>query len=230
MARAIVRQLGKQFTTSVVTPLAASGGFSAPGTGTYTTPSGVKYLRIYMIGGGAGGQGSGTTPVDPAGNGNQTVFGTSLLTASGGSRPVGANANGGTGGSGIINSPATGNIFSGGEGASGGALNAAGSRFVGGAGGEAPHFGGAGKNSVYSSAGSSGRFGAGGQGGGNNAINGVVSGAGGGAGGYLEAVITSPATSYTYTVGSVANGGTAGVSGFAGGQGGAGIIIVEEYY
>lgn len=53
-------------------------------------------------------------------------------------------------------------------------------------------------------------------------------GSGGGAGGYVEKLITSPAATYTYTVGAVANGGAAGT--YAGGNGAAGIIIIDEFY
>jgi hypothetical protein len=53
-------------------------------------------------------------------------------------------------------------------------------------------------------------------------------GGGGGAGGYVNAIIVNPSTSYPYIVGTGGTGGT-GTS-FAGGNGGSGIIIVEEYY
>jgi len=74
--------------------------------GVYTTPQGVLYIRVRMIGGGGGGQaaGSGTTPGADGSNGASTTFGTSLLTANGGTK--GANSVGGAGGSGTINSPA----------------------------------------------------------------------------------------------------------------------------
>jgi hypothetical protein len=53
-------------------------------------------------------------------------------------------------------------------------------------------------------------------------------GQGGGAGGYVEKLITSPAATYTYTVGTGGAGGAAGT--LAGGNGAAGIIIVDEFY
>jgi hypothetical protein len=49
-------------------------------------------------------------------------------------------------------------------------------------------------------------------------------------GGYIDAIITSPASSYSYQVGAGGTSGTAGTSGYVGGAGGSGIIIVEEYY
>lgn len=48
----------------------------------------------------------------------------------------------------------------------------------------------------------------------------------GGAGGYLEATISSPNATYSYSVG---NGGTPSGT-VPGGAGGSGLIIVEEFY
>jgi hypothetical protein len=46
---------------------------------------------------------------------------------------------------------------------------------------------------------------------------------------YVEHIISSPAASYTYAVGT-GGAGASGTTGGAGGSGAAGIIIVEEYY
>jgi hypothetical protein len=82
--------------------------------------------------------------------------------------------------------------------------------------------------------GSSGAGGAGGTntggvgGGGAGTAAGGATGAGGGAGEYFELYITSPSSTYTYTIGAGGGGGSAG--GNAGGSGGSGMIIVEEFY
>jgi hypothetical protein len=201
--------------------------------GVYTTPQGVLYIRVRMIGGGGGGQaaGSGTTPGADGSNGASTTFGTSLLTANGGTK--GANSVGGAGGSGTINSPASGFVILGGKGAAGGYP------YVGnlpsGWGGSGP-LGGGGAPGMTASNGSGdpgtpGQTNTGGGGGGgssNNASNFAASG--GGAGGYVEAFIPNPQAFYAYTVGDGGNGGAAAGNGKAGGKGGSGIIIVEEHY
>jgi len=53
------------------------------GSGTYTTPAGVKRIRVRMVGGGGGGAGGGST-YGAGGNGGDTTFGSSLLVAGGG--------------------------------------------------------------------------------------------------------------------------------------------------
>lgn len=58
--------------------------------------------------------------------------------------------------------------------------------------------------------------------------SGNASAGGGGAGEYFELYITSPAATYTYTIGAAGAGGAAGTN--AGGDGGSGMIIVEEFY
>ena len=54
------------------------------------------------------------------------------------------------------------------------------------------------------------------------------SGGGGGAGGYCELWVNAPAATYTYAVGAGGAGGAAGT--YAGGNGAAGLVIVEEFY
>jgi hypothetical protein len=53
---------------------------------------------------------------------------------------------------------------------------------------------------------------------------------GGGEGEYVEITISSPAATYTYSVGAGGAGGTGGTNGGTGGAGGSGYIIVDEYY
>lgn len=201
------------------------------GSGTYTTPSGVLYLRVKMVGGGGGGGGSGASGGTGTTGGN-TTFGTSLLSANGG---IGGATNGSLGGAGGTSSLGTGPIgtaLSGGYGQAGFTSSAVGSSPCGGFGGTAA-FGGAGSGGNGNGGGAGGgaiaNTGAGGGGAGGTATT-TFSGAGGGAGGYIDAIITSPSSTYSYAVGAAGTAGTAGTSGFAGGAGGSGYIEVTEYY
>lgn len=202
------------------------------GSGTYTTPANVLYITVEMVGGGGGGEGSGSTDGTAATAGGNTTFGTSLLTANGGGPGNGrGNGSGGAGGSTTVNSPAvtiaavTGANGDGSTGTGNGTLFGMGSR-----GGSSP-FGGAGGSTggVGSASGrnASANSGSGGAGGSGSAVAGAASGA---AGGYLKALISSPASTYSYAVGAAGAAGGAGTSGTAGGDGGSGVIIVTEYY
>ncbi|CAB4125824.1 hypothetical protein UFOVP53_242, partial [uncultured Caudovirales phage] len=189
------------------------------GTGaTYTTPSGVNYIRVRMVGG--GGSGANGTSYPATGTGGTTTFGTSLLTANGGTGGSGTNnGQGGTGGSATISSPAIGTALAGSYG-TGGAISAATNYIPGGSGGSSP-FGGAGVSANQSSGGAA-LANTGSGGGGASGVN-VAGGGGGGAGGYIDAIITSPLSSYLYTIG-------AGSAAAGGGSGGSGYIEVTEYY
>lgn len=202
------------------------------GSGTYTTPTGVKYIRVKMAGAGGGGAGSGTSGGSPTAGGN-TTFGTSLLTANGGSSPA-SQAVGGAGGTVTINSPAINILAStGGQGGGAGRLfNAAYFYAQGGYGGDSVGFGGGGKSASHTSSGTAGvaNTGGGGQGGG---LPGGVAGTqdcggGGGSGGYIDAIIINPLSSYSYSIGTGGTGGTG--TQYNGAAGGSGIIVVEEYY
>jgi hypothetical protein len=206
----------------------ANGGITVQkftsGSGTYTTPANCKNIYIKMCGGGGGG---GTTNNSGSGgSGGTTTFGTSLLTANGGS---GSGYLAGAGGSATISSPASGFTLTGGQGGGGmypGTL--VGAQYPGGYGG-VNAFGGS--ASAIAQAGASGAGAANTGAGGSGAvtyINNQYAGAGGAAGGYLEAIIASPSATYSYAVGA---GGTAGTGGAQnGGAGGSGVIIVMEYY
>lgn len=193
------------------------------GSGTYYTPSGVAWLRVRMVGGGGGGKGAPNAG-GAGSNGSNTTFGSSFLIAGGGlgSSDVGSynTGTGGTASGGQINL----------QGAPGGTGSQGGSQ-QGGPGGSSA-FGGAGAGGWNGIAGFAAitNSGSGGGGGGMSLGSGSNSGGGGGAGAYVEAYISSPAASYTYTVGAGGGGGTAGTSGYSGGGGGSGIIIVEENY
>jgi hypothetical protein len=207
---------------------------SAQGMATYALPTNPSplFLKVSIVGGGAGGTGSGTSAGTVPTAGLPSLFGTALLVAGGGG--VGSwGASGGAGGAATITAPAIGFSFVGGQGESGGAAAATGYRFPGGTGGHAPLFGGGGANAYYSVAGSAGQTntGGGGQGGGNNATTNNVAGSGGGSGGFVGATIASPSSTYFYAVGTGGTAGGAGAgSGVVGGAGAAGILIVEEHY
>lgn len=199
-ARAVLPATTTQYLTS---------GSSA----TYTTPSGPapRTLRIQMVGGGGGGGGA---TANNGTAGNTTSF--NSIAAAGGSAGPGnssVGAAGGTGGAGSHSLAIAGGDGQGGNGGNGAC--AGGNSFFGGGGkGQTGAAGGAGKTNS-----------GGGGGGGSSGANG---GSGGGAGEYVEFSITSPTTSYLYTVGVAAAGGAAG--GQAGGAGGSGLIIVTEFY
>jgi hypothetical protein len=193
------------------------------GSGTYTPANGITQIRVRMVGGGGGG---GATSTGTAGNGGiATTFG-SLLTANGGG--AGSNfANPGAGGTGVISLPLTGITQSGQAGSAGCVTGTAGSYLIGGFGGGTPL--GAGGGNVDPSGGglsAAANTGGGGGGAGNNGgANRYASGAGG-AGGYVDVIIVSP----TATAYSIGTGGAGGSGAQAGGNGGSGIIIIDEYY
>lgn len=189
------------------------------GSGTYTTPANVKYLKVTMVGGGASGSGGNGSGGSNAGG--NTTFGTSLLTANGGSAAANVIATL-NGGSFTVNSPAI-NVGSVNGGSGSGSNTAGGGHggvsFFGGSGG-----GGTGPTpSSFGGTAAAANSGSGGGGGGDNGST-LLGGPGGGAGGTVIAIIPNPSASYSYSVGA---GGTAGSNG---GAGGSGVIIVEEYY
>ncbi len=203
----------------------------ASGSGTYTTPAGVAYLRVRMVGGGGGGSGAGTaSTMGAGGNGGNTTFGGTLLVANfGGGGAI--NRTGGSGGTASIGTGAYGITISGSGGANGaytGTVNT--QNLPGGIGASSTLAGGGRGGSANAGTAATSNTGAGGGGGGAGAVASIYSGGGGGAAGYLEAVIPNPASSYAYVVGSAGAAGTAGTSGAAGGAGGSGYIIIEEYY
>jgi hypothetical protein len=205
------------------------------GSGTYTTPANVAYIRVRMVGGGGGASESGTAAGTPATAGGNTTFGTALLVANGGGAAVfglSGGAGGGTGGAASIASPAYGTALTGGSGG-GGVFKTVSTINLAGACGAASFFGGQGRGGQQQVAGGNGAANTGGGGGGAGGGNGLSSdtaGNGGGSGGYVEAFIPTPGASYAYAVGAGGTGGTAGTSGFAGGNGGSGYIEVTEYY
>jgi hypothetical protein len=199
------------------------------GSGTFTTPTGAAYLRVRCVGGGGGGGGSGSagSPANGA-SGGTTSFGSFVAGgASGGPNSLTGGFTGGAGGS-----------------ASGGHTNVVGGRGHSNMGNTSPAlfanygvngadgpFGGGGPggaNGAGAVGGNAQGFGGGGGGVGGNAS--VYGSAGGGAGGYVEGIITSLASTYSYAVGAGGTGGTGGTGGGNGGNGNAGVIIVEVFY
>lgn len=204
--------------------------------GTYTTPAGVKYIKVSMIGGGGGGTSpnlAGNYASNAGNNGAATTFGTSLLTAGAGSGGVSSGSGGvagagGAGGTNTINAgPLTVINISGSQGSAG--LNStAATAATGGAGGNSP-FGGGGPGGQNGNNGVAALANSGSGGGGASSAAGGGSGSGGGAGGFVQAIIVSPTTTYSYSIGAGGAISTAS-GGISGAAGGSGIIIVEEYY
>jgi hypothetical protein len=242
---ALVAETLQGFTPTQLTTYSTPNRQILTTSGSYTTPlnsagKAPLYLEIEMAGGGGGGAGGGQGSGSAAGTGGNTTFGSSLLTANGGTGGIwaGAGANGGTTtvGTGPVAFPTTGGT-GGGSGQTG--VSTTSQSISGGVGGTNP-FGGAGSGGSggYGTTGYSGvsNTGAGGGGGasGSGAGSGAAdSGGGGGAGGYIKAIISSPGVLYNYSVGvagTAGGAGTGGTGGTAGGPGGSGVIIVTAHY
>ena len=142
---------------------------------------------------------------------------------------IGGGGPGGLGGTATLGG-AVGVVWSGSTGQMGTYYLSQGNNDVGAPGGSSP-FSGAGQGGSPANASS-------GSGGGGGSIGGccaaVQAGSGGGSGGYVDAIISSPALTYSFSVGIGGAGGSpaaALASDSAPGQaGGSGIIIVEENY
>lgn len=198
--------------------------------GTYIRPSSPTplYIRLRMVAGGAGGSGSGTAAIGAGGNGGNSTFGT--FTAHGGTGGSGGTP--GAGGTGSAQ-PSNGFAVDGGGGGGGDNQTGANQTCAGATGGNS-YFGAGARGAGYSEQGGGGtggfHAGGGGGGAGDNNVVGAQAGNGGGAGEYLETLITSPSSAYTFSVGLAGTFGAAGTSGLAGGPGMTGMVMVEEYY
>lgn len=242
-------------TTTILTT-ASNGG---TGTGTYTVPDGTSWLRVRMVGGGAGGCGAGSTIISLGASGGTTYFGsTSFLFCDGAAQAVspafGAHPYS-EGGSATIGSALVGIALKGadGNGGAAGFLTSSASPEVlnqGAPGGSSP-FGGAGQPGYASNItiivtnvphpAATPNTGSGG--GSAGAVSHTPSsyygftGPGGGAGGYIDVIIPSTVlvSTYAYQVG---HGGAGGVSVVStdpnqspnGGDGASGQIVIEEHY
>ena len=217
-------------TTSMGTSNGGSSSSAPSYSVTYTTPAGCKRIFIRMVGGGGGGAGA---PFQLSGQvGGMSAFGTRN---SSGIFIAIIQANGGSGGY------STGSPAAPGGTATGGDVN------IQGGAGESEYYNGS-IGIVYGPAGSSVFGGAGYMG--NNNSPGIsaaeYSGAGGGAasnfnqslqhgaaGGYCEKTIINPLPQYAAYIGDGGKGGPGNPSnGYdsPGGNGGSGIIIIDEYY
>lgn len=219
--------------------LTTANAFTAPtvqrfttGSGTYTTPANVLYIRAKIVGGGGGGGGSGGGSPTAGSNGGNSTF--STLTANGGSGGPAAGASaGGAGGSFTVGAGWTdlGSVDGGSGSGSSNTNNATG--IIGGAGGGNPlgGAGGGGAGVITSGGGytAAANTGAGGGGGGMGGNSGYMGG-GGGASGYIWAQKNSPTGTFSYSVGALGGNGAAGTNGNNGGQGSNGYIEITEFY
>jgi hypothetical protein len=194
---------------------------------TYTAASGVVRQRVTIVGPGGGGgatitnngaNGSADTSFQVNGTGTAwtAVFGQGGAAAAGG--PGGQGGTGGTDGS-------TGTLVDRIAGSRGSVTSHSGTSNVSGGDGGGNPRGGNGRGQKAGN-GDSAQPNTGAGGGGGAATN-INAGAGGGAGEYVQFLVTGLTTA-TYTVGAGGAGGAAGT--FAGGNGAAGIILVEEFY
>ncbi len=210
--------------------------FSIAGTDTYTTPAGVMYIRVRMVGGGGGGGGSGTAGGGTGGTGGTSYFrvgaSPNLLVASGGAggQYAGTAAVGGNGGTASLGTGPKGLALTGTMG--GNAAAQQDSFPPGGCGGASALGGGASGATNGAGAAGAANTGSGGGGGSSAAADPTAqfAGHGGGAGGFVDAIITAPGATYALNVGSAGAGGTAGAAGAVGGAGAVGVIEVTEYY
>ena len=203
---------------------------TATGSGTYFIPTITPlYIRVRMVGGGGGGASGGASNV-VGGDGADTTFG-SLLTASHGSKGQPSNI-GASGGACTINLPAKG-IGIVGASSSGGIATQTTSTLapIGTSGASSALGGSGGGGAIGAFAGISASIssGSGGGGGGGPTSASGNGGSGGGAGCFIDAIISSPSSSYSYSVGSGGAAGSGGTGG-NGGAGGSGMIEVTEYY
>ena len=199
------------------------------GSGTYTTPTSPSplYLVLEMCGGGGGGGGSGGTGAGNGGVGGTSYFASSAYAASGASGGLNSFNGGYVGGNGGVGIGCDVNWGGGiGQSTPGNQTN----NFYGGNGGNSICGGGGGGGGNGGNAGNSPANGYGGGGGGGGGNNTITSASGGGGGGYCRKTITSPAASYTYTVGIAGVAGANGTSGATGAAGATGIIYVWEHY
>jgi len=195
------------------------------GSGSYSVPANAKYLKIKMIGGGGG----GAANVNAGSDGSVTTFGSSFLVCSGGHG--GNGLDGGFGGSATATGGNfTGIVLQGGAGASTSSAQLD-SAECGGCGASSP-FGGSGRGGKAADTGHAAVANTGAGGGGTGEPEGYNPGGGGGAGGYIEGIITTPLTSYTYNIGDGGAGGAGSgpTSGYNGGNGGSGQIYIEAHF
>ena len=214
--------------TAVVNPVPQVTVYTS-GSGTYTVPSGARWLHVKMVGGGGGGAAGAGTAVNGSAGTNSTFGSTGYAGGGGG----GATNDGpGGGGSAVLPTGTTGIAIEGGEGSPNSSPVGTGrGDNMGGSGGNSALGGGAGGigGSNYAN-GRNGKANTGGGGsgtGGSNQLDTYAAG-GGGAGGYVDCIFTSLSASYSYAVGAGGAGGNNGSR--VGGTGGSGVIYVVAYF
>lgn len=201
------------------------------GSGTYTTPAGVKRLKVMAIGGGGGG-GGGQTGAGNAVNGivgGATTFGPNI-SAGGGQPGAGATSGGigspGAGGTPTLGGGLVGMVMYGNAGFTVSDIKS--TSYVGGGPGGAGPLGGGGSMPYfgYPPQANSGAGGGGGQ------IGGVAgyAGSGGGSGAFIEVDIYNPSATYSYAVGQGGNFGSGAISGNNGQAAADGVLLIKEYY
>lgn len=210
------------------TATTCNNGGSAADDGVYTTPTcqgqGPLYIEAKLVGGGGGGGGGNNATGGTSGN--PTCLSTSsspctspVYEAGGG----GASGDGGGGSGGTTSGSGT--FTESIPGAPGGYGSPGGSAYgTGGNGGNSCIGGGAGTGPGANNSGITGatNTGGGGSGGGTNTSESGWAGGGGGGGACGMVIITSPASTYYYSIAGTAAGGSGGTGGGAGGAGAAG--------
>lgn len=219
----------------ITVPAVTTQTFITGGPLTYTAPAGVLRQRVRLIAGGGGGgaqiTNAGTTGGTTSFQVNATGTAWTVVGGAGGAIGSGGSigALGGVGGTGGVDGATTnctkivrlsGSIGGTSQGGSGSG------NVVGGAGGSSP-FGGAAQSKGAGSGQATAATVNTGSGGAGMGTSGGVSSGGGGSGEYLELWCFGMTTA-TYTIGALGAGGVAGT--VAGGNGAAGIAIVEEFY
>lgn len=193
---------------------------STSGSGTYSPNAGVIRIRVRMCGGGGGG---GAATTNAGSNGGTTTFGgwTCIGGTGGGTANATTGGAGGTGGA-----TGTGTLVMRIDGENGSGCSCTANNYYGGPGGSNP-FSGGGAGVMGNNAGAPAKANTGGGGSGAGGSASPIGGAGGGAGEYVEFWMLNPGAT-AFIVGNGGNGGAAGTR--AGGNGAAGVIIVEEFY
>lgn len=191
------------------------------GSGTHTITGSPLFVVVELIGGGGGGGGSGSGSPGTGGAGGNSTFGSLTAGGASGGKAAGVTtaATGGTATGGDIN-------IAGGDGVGGGNTGN-----VPGPTGASTFFGSGGSGGIPGGAGVAAKANTGAGGGGAGApASASGTGGAGPSGGFVKKIITSPSSTYSYSVGSAGTAGAAGTSGFAGGAGGSGLIVVYEHY
>jgi hypothetical protein len=194
---------------------------------TYTTPVNCRQLRIRMVGGGGGGGGASASAVSAGSAGGDTSFNSITVKGGAGAASAGSSVAGYGGYSTAVGSGSVDLRRIGSAGGFGFLANSP-TGYNGGYGG-ASLLGSSPQGAIAApGAGVSAQANSG-SGGSGAAYNGANPSAGGGGQGgeYAEFIINNPAGSYTYSVGAGGAGGTGTVNG---GDGGSGVIIVDELY